>query len=159
MYVRKDIPKRMLWRLLLSGIVLAGCCTSSGLREKNGDVSVDSECSVGEAKTPAKKEAKKASPKTKRVGAETKTKTKKQRKKQGKRRSSKKEKGKKMGKKAVKKRDFDVEWFGPFLAGGGYASEAIAFVTALDTTTLNLRITMHGDSPNVDFIEGLPEEA
>lgn len=152
----------MLWRLLLSGIVLAGCCTSSGLRE-NGEGSIDeriendSECKVpfrGEAKTPAK-ETKKASPKTEKTETETKAKTKKQRK----RRSSKKEKRKKTGKKAVKKRDFDLEWYAPFLAGGGYASEAIAFVTALDTTTLNLRITMHGDSPNVDFIEGLPEEA
>ena len=88
-----------------------------------------------------------------------KTKTKNNTKKKTKTETKHKKSSTKKKRKNKEKRDFDLGWYAPFLSVGGYASEAIAFVTALDTTTLNLQITMHGDSPNADFIDGLPDEA
>jgi hypothetical protein len=43
-----------------------------------------------------------------------------------------------------------VQWFAPFLAGGGYASEAIAFVDALDTQRA-LRLTMYAPRVSTEF--------
>jgi len=46
-------------------------------------------------------------------------------------------------------------WYAPFLSGGGYCSEAIAFVQTLDKHFPNsLRIVHHGDSPSYDFVAG-----
>lgn len=49
--------------------------------------------------------------------------------------------------------DLQVWWHAPFLSGGGYASEAVAFATALDDSgaipTGALRISQHGDGISV----------
>ncbi|OQS06428.1 hypothetical protein THRCLA_01532 [Thraustotheca clavata] len=52
-----------------------------------------------------------------------------------------------------------VQWFAPFMSGGGYCSEAISFVEAiahLPSRTYDLQITQHGDSYNYDFSMNLP---
>ena len=78
--------------------------------------------------------------------------------------AKKKKRNKKAGKKATltvkPKRElkFDLQWFAPFLAGGGYASEGIAFVSALDSMAVKVKIFMHGDTPQEDFIDGLPKK-
>lgn len=75
----------------------------------------------------------------------------------------KKQKKKKKKKKKSSNKKHDDEfglglwWFAPFLSGGGYSSEAIAFATAL-SDRVNLRVTHHGDSPNRKFLDGLPDE-
>ena len=46
-------------------------------------------------------------------------------------------------------------WHAPFFSGGGYCSEATAFVVALDDMRLDVAIEMHGDSHNNDYINGL----
>lgn len=52
----------------------------------------------------------------------------------------------------------NVNWFAPFYTGGGYSSEAISFVKALDKVGVkNFTITQHGDSWNQDFVEGQEE--
>ncbi|KDO23156.1 hypothetical protein SPRG_09964 [Saprolegnia parasitica CBS 223.65] len=52
-----------------------------------------------------------------------------------------------------------VQWFAPFMSGGGYCSEAISFVealAALASPAYTLQITQHGDSFNNDFAAHLP---
>ena len=46
-------------------------------------------------------------------------------------------------------------WHAPFFSGGGYCSEATAFVVALDDMKLDVAIEMHGDSHNNDYMNGL----
>ena len=46
-------------------------------------------------------------------------------------------------------------WHAPFFSGGGYCSEATAFVVALDNMKLDVAIEMHGDSHNNDYMNGL----
>ena len=46
-------------------------------------------------------------------------------------------------------------WHAPFFSGGGYCSEATAFVVALDDMRLDVAIEMHGDSHNNDYMNGL----
>lgn len=50
-------------------------------------------------------------------------------------------------------------WMGPFLSGGGYASEAISYASALVASgqVENFAIRQHGDGYNWDFISGLPD--
>lgn len=48
-------------------------------------------------------------------------------------------------------------WMAPFFSGGGYSSEAIAYVTALKESGLpRLAIRHHGDAESVRFWKGLP---
>lgn len=65
---------------------------------------------------------------------------------------------------------FLVWWHGPVLAGGGYASEALAFITGIDvhirsaaasmkhgnSNLVALWITPHGDGTDLKYLEGLP---
>lgn len=55
-----------------------------------------------------------------------------------------------------------VLWMAPFLSGGGYSSEAWAYVTALHDNMKTLRFRMgikqHGDLESLEFWEGLPKE-
>ncbi|ETV78216.1 hypothetical protein, variant 2 [Aphanomyces astaci] len=54
-----------------------------------------------------------------------------------------------------------VQWYAPFLSGGGYCSEAISFVGAVDNVKsplFSLRITQHGDSVNPSFSTTLPTD-
>eukprot|EP00300_Choanocystis_sp_HF-7_P014113 c18570_g1_i4.p1 GENE.c18570_g1_i4~~c18570_g1_i4.p1 ORF type:complete len:377 (+),score=52.40 c18570_g1_i4:427-1557(+) len=46
-------------------------------------------------------------------------------------------------------------WFAPFLSGGGYCSEAMAFVLALRNIVPNLRISHFADSVNAQFVESI----
>ena len=46
-------------------------------------------------------------------------------------------------------------WHAPFFSGGGYCSEATAFIVALDDMKLHVAIEMHGDSHNNDYMNGL----
>ena len=51
-------------------------------------------------------------------------------------------------------------WYAPFLSGGGYCSEAIAFASGLSTTVISnmsLSVRHHGDTPSQSFFEGLRE--
>jgi glycosyltransferase involved in cell wall biosynthesis len=50
-----------------------------------------------------------------------------------------------------------VIWFAPFLSGGGYCSEAIAFALGL-APRLEVQIVQHGDSYNEAFEQGLGED-
>lgn len=53
----------------------------------------------------------------------------------------------------------DFTWYAPFYSGGGYSSEAIAFVKALDKLHIrNFTISQHGDSWNPNFVEGQSDE-
>lgn len=50
-----------------------------------------------------------------------------------------------------------LHWMAPFLSGGGYCSEAIAFVAALDRfTNVSVSLDQHGDSINREFFQALP---
>ncbi|CAK4704041.1 hypothetical protein LEN26_020798 [Aphanomyces euteiches] len=52
-----------------------------------------------------------------------------------------------------------VQWFAPFLSGGGYCSEAISYahaITSLNSPNFELQITQHGDSYNPKFAQALP---
>lgn len=53
--------------------------------------------------------------------------------------------------------DLQVWWHAPFLSAGGYASEAVAFATALDDSEAlpigALRISQHGDGISGSIIE------
>lgn len=52
-----------------------------------------------------------------------------------------------------------LQWSAPFLSGGGYCSEAMAFINSISTTTnISLVISHHGDSYNEDYMEGLTEK-
>ena len=51
-------------------------------------------------------------------------------------------------------------WYAPFLSGGGYCSEAIAFASGLSTSSasnVSLNVRHHGDTPSQSFFEGLRE--
>lgn len=53
----------------------------------------------------------------------------------------------------------EITWYAPFYSGGGYSSEAITFVKALDSMSIrNFTISHHGDSWNKDFVDGLDEK-
>ena len=45
----------------------------------------------------------------------------------------------------------------PILSGGGYSSEAIAFLMALSDAGLKVSSEQHGDSYNWKFVENMPE--
>ena len=50
-----------------------------------------------------------------------------------------------------------VEWFAPFLSGGGYCTEAIALAASINTVanmSYNFLVTHHGDSASGRFIDG-----
>ena len=50
-----------------------------------------------------------------------------------------------------------VEWFAPFLSGGGYCSEAISLAASINTVasmSYDFRATHHGDSVSGRFIDG-----
>lgn len=49
-----------------------------------------------------------------------------------------------------------VQWYAPFFSGGGYCSEAIAFVQTLEKSGGDVSIVQHGDSFSQDFVSGLP---
>lgn len=54
-----------------------------------------------------------------------------------------------------------INWFAPFLSGGGYSSEATAFATALladGRVDSKFKITLHGDTPSIEFESGLPRQ-
>merc|ERR1711871_1588204 len=50
----------------------------------------------------------------------------------------------------------EIHWMAPFLSGGGYSSEAIAFLTALDDDGLEVTAEQHGDGVNQEFVQGMP---
>ncbi|XP_043690621.1 uncharacterized protein LOC122641450 [Telopea speciosissima] len=56
-----------------------------------------------------------------------------------------------------------VLWMAPFLSGGGYSSEAWAYMMALHANMRNpilrLAIEQHGDLESLEFWEGLPKES
>ena len=47
-------------------------------------------------------------------------------------------------------------WYAPFYSGGGYCSEATAFVMSLASTLAQLSITQHGDGYNAAYVRGWP---
>ena len=49
-----------------------------------------------------------------------------------------------------------LTWYAPFLSGGGYSSEATAFVEGLNRTALPLAALQHGDAPSPSYTRGLP---
>jgi glycosyltransferase involved in cell wall biosynthesis len=49
-----------------------------------------------------------------------------------------------------------VAWYAPLFSGGGYCSEATAFVLEL-AKRLPLRIVQHGDGYNGQYMDGLPQ--
>eukprot|EP00605_Chrysophyceae_sp_TOSAG23-4_P001575 GSChrysophyteH1.ASY1.ANO1.1730.1 assembled CDS len=56
----------------------------------------------------------------------------------------------------------EVKWFAPFLSGGGYSSEAMAFASVLDKLdsnvlpfSMSMKMIHHGDSPNQSHIDRL----
>mmetsp|Transcript_8190 Transcript_8190/g.18679 ORF Transcript_8190/g.18679 Transcript_8190/m.18679 type:complete len:331 (+) Transcript_8190:38-1030(+) len=51
-----------------------------------------------------------------------------------------------------------VAWYAPFYSGGGYCSEAIAFVQSLDRIGASVQIVQHGDGYSHEFVSGLPRE-
>lgn len=55
---------------------------------------------------------------------------------------------------------YSLLWMAPILSGGGYCSEALTFVDALNSSRMvkELRINHHGDTGNFDFWKGLPPE-
>jgi glycosyltransferase involved in cell wall biosynthesis len=58
----------------------------------------------------------------------------------------------------IEKYSNEFTWYAPFYSGGGYSSEAIAFVKALDSANVqNFTISQHGDSWNPTFIDGQDE--
>ena len=53
-----------------------------------------------------------------------------------------------------------LTWYAPFLSGGGYCSEATAFVSSLaaELAVGDLRIVQHGDGYNAKYVQGLPSK-
>ena len=51
-------------------------------------------------------------------------------------------------------------WMAPFLSGGGYCSEAISYVSAIEATKMvqKLKISQHGDLDSKKFLDGLTNE-
>ncbi len=49
-----------------------------------------------------------------------------------------------------------VIWYAPFLSGGGYCSEATAFVLGLRADGVDVQIVQHGDAYNPEYMSGLP---
>eukprot|EP00743_Colponemidia_sp_Colp-15_P011041 GILK01012258.1.p1 GENE.GILK01012258.1~~GILK01012258.1.p1 ORF type:complete len:450 (+),score=57.67 GILK01012258.1:76-1350(+) len=51
-------------------------------------------------------------------------------------------------------------WMAPFQSGGGYCSEATAFVLSLsqDARHLPIKIDQHGDGFNIEYLNGMPLE-
>ena len=51
-----------------------------------------------------------------------------------------------------------LHWYAPFLSGGGYCSEAIAFGSGLSGFPASMfSVRHHGDTPSQSFFEGLRE--
>jgi glycosyltransferase involved in cell wall biosynthesis len=53
---------------------------------------------------------------------------------------------------------WDVVWMAPFLSGGGYSSEALAFVGDLKTRVSHLTISQFAEQPSETFVEGLTDD-
>jgi len=51
--------------------------------------------------------------------------------------------------------DVVVEWYAPVQSGGGYCSEALAFIAALRGLGMTVVAKQHGDSPNHAFVNRL----
>lgn len=53
---------------------------------------------------------------------------------------------------------YSLLWMAPFLSGGGYSSEALSYVSAVEACKVvnKLKISQHGDAENVEFWKGLP---
>ncbi|KAG0570881.1 hypothetical protein KC19_6G194500 [Ceratodon purpureus] len=57
---------------------------------------------------------------------------------------------------------YSLLWMAPFFSGGGYCSEAISYVTAMETGSKGtshipkFAISHHGDAENMNFWKGLP---
>ena len=49
-----------------------------------------------------------------------------------------------------------LEWYAPFLSGGGYCSEALSFLQSTALAGLPLRAVQHGDGVSHSFVDGLP---
>ena len=49
-----------------------------------------------------------------------------------------------------------LTWYAPFFSGGGYCSEATAFVEGLSRTALPLAALQHGDGVSPSYARGLP---
>lgn len=59
----------------------------------------------------------------------------------------------------VSKQKLGVIWMAPFFSGGGYCSEATAFVTGLDgVSDYDISINQHGDGMNTKYMFGLSNE-
>jgi uncharacterized membrane protein YgcG len=52
--------------------------------------------------------------------------------------------------------ELGLRWFAPFMSGGGYSSEAIAFATALEPRIKRFSILQHGEEADENFGLGLP---
>ena len=55
--------------------------------------------------------------------------------------------------------ELHLEWFAPFMSGGGYSSEAIAFATALEPRIKRFQIAQHGEEADENFGLGIPAKA
>lgn len=55
--------------------------------------------------------------------------------------------------------ELHLEWFAPFMSGGGYSSEAIAFATALEPRIRRFQIAQHGEEADENFGLGIPAKA
>ena len=53
----------------------------------------------------------------------------------------------------------DLAWYAPFWSGGGYGSEAIAFVSSLASLVRRLKVTQHGDTYSPAFEAGLSKRS
>lgn len=59
--------------------------------------------------------------------------------------------------KTIRKHIAGIVWMAPFFSGGGYCSEAIAYVQSLVESGFDVSIEHFGDSINYQFLRGLPE--
>jgi glycosyltransferase involved in cell wall biosynthesis len=48
-----------------------------------------------------------------------------------------------------------IHWYAPFYSGGGYSSEAIAFVSILSNFSFPFSVSQHGDSINEKYIKNM----
>ena len=51
-----------------------------------------------------------------------------------------------------------VVWYAPIMSGGGYCSEAIAFLQSLEAASVPVKAIQHGDSYSREFLAGLPAD-
>ena len=52
--------------------------------------------------------------------------------------------------------DYIVQWYAPFHSGGGYCTEATAFLLSLLGQNITVQPIHHGDTPSTAYLQGLP---